>query len=74
VATLVERLGEPEPGRIQLPFGPRQVGKTTLLLQVKQATPPLGTDLSTLAASVVPATRAPIFANAVSRPVEVASR
>jgi predicted AAA+ superfamily ATPase len=42
VATLVERLGEPEPGRIQLLFGPRQVGKTTLLVQVQQATPPLG--------------------------------
>jgi hypothetical protein len=30
---LRERLGEPAPGRIQLLSGPRQVGKTTLLLE-----------------------------------------
>jgi uncharacterized protein len=31
---LVERLREPAPGRIQLLTGPRQVGKTTLLLEI----------------------------------------
>lgn len=31
---LTERLAEPAPGRIQLLAGPRQVGKTTLLLEV----------------------------------------
>ena len=33
-ALLVQRLSEPAPGRIQLITGPRQVGKTTLLLDV----------------------------------------
>ncbi len=33
---LLERLGEPAPGRIQLLAGPRQVGKTTLLLEIAQ--------------------------------------
>ena len=33
-AVLVERLTEPAPGRIQLLAGPRQVGKTTLLLEL----------------------------------------
>lgn len=32
--TLIHRLAEPPPGRIQLLAGPRQVGKTTLLLEV----------------------------------------
>ncbi|MHB0938644.1 MAG: ATP-binding protein [Armatimonadota bacterium] len=32
--TLVQRLNEPAPGRIQLVTGPRQVGKTTLLSQL----------------------------------------
>jgi uncharacterized protein len=31
---LCKRLGEPAPGRIQLLSGPRQVGKTTLLLEI----------------------------------------
>jgi hypothetical protein len=31
---LAERLGEPAPGRVQLLAGPRQVGKTTLLLAI----------------------------------------
>jgi predicted AAA+ superfamily ATPase len=31
---LTKRLGEPAPGRIQLLTGPRQVGKTTLLLEL----------------------------------------
>jgi hypothetical protein len=31
---LVNRLGEPAPGRVQLLTGPRQVGKTTLLLEL----------------------------------------
>jgi len=31
---LLERLGEAAPGRIQLLTGPRQVGKTTLLLDI----------------------------------------
>ena len=31
---LFKRLGEPAPGRIQLLSGPRQVGKTTLLLEI----------------------------------------
>jgi hypothetical protein len=34
--TLVERLKEPAPGRIQLLTGPRQVGKTTLLSQLQK--------------------------------------
>jgi predicted AAA+ superfamily ATPase len=33
-AVLADRLSEPPPGRIQLLTGPRQVGKTTLLLQL----------------------------------------
>jgi len=33
---LLERLREPAPGRIQLLTGPRQVGKTTLLLELAQ--------------------------------------
>ena len=37
-AALVKRRAEPAPGRIQLLAGPRQVGKTTLLLEIaKQA-------------------------------------
>lgn len=32
--TLTKRLAEPAPGRIQLLAGPRQVGKTTLLLEI----------------------------------------
>lgn len=32
--TLAERLSEPAPGRIQILTGPRQVGKTTLLLEL----------------------------------------
>src|SRR6476659_7383329 len=32
--TLARRLAEPPPGRIQLLAGPRQVGKTTLLLEL----------------------------------------
>jgi len=35
--TLMERLREPAPGRMQLVTGPRQVGKTTLLAQLQQA-------------------------------------
>jgi hypothetical protein len=35
--TLRRRLAEPAPGRIQLVTGPRQVGKTTLLLELAQA-------------------------------------
>jgi predicted AAA+ superfamily ATPase len=34
---LARRLAEPAPGRIQLLAGPRQVGKTTLLLEIAQA-------------------------------------
>src|SRR5919197_552980 len=33
---LTRRLDEPAPGRIQLLTGPRQVGKTTLLLELAQ--------------------------------------
>jgi predicted AAA+ superfamily ATPase len=33
-AELLRRLGEPAPGAIQLLVGPRQVGKTTLLLEI----------------------------------------
>jgi len=33
---LLERLAEPAPGRIQLLAGPRQVGKTTLLLELRE--------------------------------------
>lgn len=36
---LGRRLAEPPPGRIQLLAGPRQVGKTTLLLQIAQRQP-----------------------------------
>jgi predicted AAA+ superfamily ATPase len=35
-ALLLSRLAEPAPGRIQLLAGPRQVGKTTLLLEIAQ--------------------------------------
>lgn len=35
-AALLERLAEPAPARIQLLGGPRQVGKTTLLLEVAE--------------------------------------
>ena len=34
LALLLQRLSEPAPGRIQLLAGPRQVGKTTLLLEI----------------------------------------
>src|SRR5688572_14733762 len=34
--TLTRRLREPAPGRIQLLTGPRQVGKTTLLLELAE--------------------------------------
>jgi predicted AAA+ superfamily ATPase len=34
--TLLSRLGEAAPGRIQLLTGPRQVGKTTLLLEIAE--------------------------------------
>src|SRR5512139_2196166 len=33
---LSKRLAEPAPGRIQLLAGPRQVGKTTLLLEIAE--------------------------------------
>lgn len=33
---LAARLAEPSPGRIQLLAGPRQVGKTTLLLELAE--------------------------------------
>src|SRR5579862_9225741 len=33
---LAKRLGEPAPSRIQLLAGPRQVGKTTLLLELAE--------------------------------------
>ncbi len=33
---LAQRLAEPAPGRIQLLAGPRQVGKTTLLLEIAE--------------------------------------
>jgi uncharacterized protein len=36
VAALQQRLGEPAPGRIQLVTGPRQVGKTHLLLELQE--------------------------------------
>jgi predicted AAA+ superfamily ATPase len=39
-ATLTARLAEPAPGRIQLLAGPRQVGKTTLLLELTSALGP----------------------------------
>jgi predicted AAA+ superfamily ATPase len=35
-ALLSRRLAEPAPGRIQLLAGPRQVGKTTLLLELAE--------------------------------------
>src|SRR5499433_977976 len=35
-AVLSQRLDEPAPGRIQLLAGPRQVGKTTLLLEITE--------------------------------------
>jgi len=34
--TLMKRLSEKAPGRIQLLVGPRQVGKTTLLLELEK--------------------------------------
>ncbi|HSF14060.1 MAG TPA: ATP-binding protein [Vicinamibacteria bacterium] len=36
LALLTQRLAEPAPGRIQLLAGPRQVGKTTLLLELAE--------------------------------------
>ena len=39
-ALLLERLAEPAPARIQLLTGPRQVGKTTLLLELQRALGP----------------------------------
>jgi predicted AAA+ superfamily ATPase len=36
---LAERIGEAAPGRIQLLCGPRQVGKTTLLLELERRNP-----------------------------------
>jgi predicted AAA+ superfamily ATPase len=40
VATeLKRRLGERPPGRVQVLTGPRQVGKTTLLLELARALP-----------------------------------
>jgi predicted AAA+ superfamily ATPase len=36
LATLVRRLREPSPGRVQLLAGPRQVGKTTLLVKLQE--------------------------------------
>jgi len=36
MASLAARVAEPAPGRIQLLSGPRQVGKTTLLLELAQ--------------------------------------
>lgn len=36
LATLLKRLREPAPSRIQLLVGPRQVGKTTLLLELEK--------------------------------------
>ena len=44
---LTARLGEPAPGRIQLLSGPRQVGKTTLLLELARR---LGADATYAAA------------------------
>lgn len=38
-AELKRRLGEPPPGRVQVLTGPRQVGKTTLLLELARALP-----------------------------------
>ena len=40
-AHLTRRLAEPAPGRLQLLTGPRQVGKTTLLLELAQQYEPL---------------------------------
>lgn len=38
-AELKRRLSEPPPGRVQVLTGPRQVGKTTLLLELARALP-----------------------------------
>lgn len=38
---LTRRLAEPAPGRLQLLTGPRQVGKTTLLLELAKLNGPL---------------------------------
>ena len=38
-AELKRRLGEPPPGRVQVLTGPRQVGKTTLLLELARSLP-----------------------------------
>jgi len=35
-AKLTERLAEPAPGRVQILTGPRQVGKTTILLEIER--------------------------------------
>lgn len=54
---LAKRLAEPAPGRIQLLAGPRQVGKTTLLLEVAEQ---MG-DLAVYAAADAPEAALPGF-------------
>jgi predicted AAA+ superfamily ATPase len=54
---LARRLSEPAPGRIQLLSGPRQVGKTTLLLELAEL---LG-DITIYAAADSPEARVPGF-------------
>ncbi|MBI1853975.1 MAG: ATP-binding protein [Planctomycetes bacterium] len=57
LARLFERIGEPAPGRVQLLAGPRQVGKTTLLLELQER---LG-DAALYAAGDEPAAALPGF-------------
>ena len=66
--TLVERLSESAPGRIQILTGPRQVGKTTLLLELversgEQAVYAAGDDPS----AVLPGYWERVWADAESR-------
>ncbi|MBI4500600.1 MAG: ATP-binding protein [Gemmatimonadetes bacterium] len=67
---LVRRLAEPAPGRIQLLTGPRQVGKTTLLLELARD---LG-DAALYAAGDAPETAVPGSWEALWRRAQEAAR
>src|SRR5213075_2258423 len=69
---LARRLAEPAPGRIQLLSGPRQVGKTTLLLALADQ---IGADRAIYAAADAPEAALPGFLERVwLRAVESAER
>jgi predicted AAA+ superfamily ATPase len=66
---LQRRLGEQAPGRVQLLTGPRQVGKTTLLLELAAE---LG-DVAIYAAADAPEATLPGFLERLSVQAEVKS-